>query len=90
MLPCNGFGMVWAIVVEEEGGRCHHLGDDEGYENRPYQRRHEQIHDHSLILRIGECKGTRTRNGNGGIGWRCISSINQSPSASIPIQAHQT
>ena len=52
MLPCNGFGMVWAIVMEEEGGRCHHLGDDEGYENRPYQRRHEQIHDHSLILRI--------------------------------------
>jgi len=35
MLPCNGFGMVWAIVVEEEeGGRRHHLGDDEGYENR--------------------------------------------------------
>ena len=32
----NGFGMVWAIVVEEEGGRRRrHLGDDEGDENRP-------------------------------------------------------
>jgi len=33
MLPCNGLMMVWAIVVEEEEGHCHHLGDDEGYEN---------------------------------------------------------
>jgi len=64
MLPCNGFRMVWAIVVEEEGGRCYHLGDDEGYENRPYQRRHEQIHDHSLILRIWECKGMAASAGD--------------------------
>jgi len=35
MLPCNGFGVVWAIVVEEEEGGRHHLGDDEGDENRP-------------------------------------------------------
>ena len=36
MLPRNGFGMVWAIVVEEEGGRRRrHLGGDEGDENRP-------------------------------------------------------
>jgi len=36
MLPRNGFGMVWAIVVEEEGGRCRrHFGDDEADENRP-------------------------------------------------------
>ena len=32
MLPCNGFGMVWAITVEE-GGHRRHLGGDEGDEN---------------------------------------------------------
>ena len=45
--------------------------------HHPHAHHSPPSSNHSLIPRIPERKGTRTRNGNGGIGWRCIrSSIN--------------